>query len=300
VAEVMTQSRASQLPPEVRLEYPFAGNVFLQPEGVAMHYLDEGSGPVVLMLHGNPTWSFYYRNLINELVTAGFRCIVPDHVGCGLSDQPQDYDYTLKRRIDDVERLVDHLGISSFSLVVHDWGGAIGCGLAGRRPEALEKLLLLNTAAYHSKHIPLRIALVKVPILGPLLIRGLNGFAGPAANMSVVRPLSKIVRRGFLWPYRSWSKRVAVWNFVKDIPLSPSHPSFAELTKVEEGLEALRGKPVRLVWGGRDFCFNDHFYSRWQEIFPDAEKHYYQDCGHYILEDGGLRVWQEIRNFLKD
>jgi haloalkane dehalogenase len=264
-----------------------------------MHYLDEGSGPVVLMLHGNPTWSFYYRNLINELVRAGFRCIAPDHMGCGLSDKPQDYDYTLKRRIDDVERLVDHLGLSGFSLVVHDWGGAIGCGLAGRRPEALDKLVLLNTAAFRSKRIPLRIALLKIPAIGPLLIRGLNGFAGPAANMAVIRSLTKAVRRGFLWPYRSWAERVAVWNFVKDIPLRESHPSYRALAEVEKGLELLRAKPVGLFWGGRDFCFNDHFLQRWQRTFPEAATSYFADCGHYVLEDGGLPVWAEVRRFLQ-
>ena len=295
----MNHSRASDLPPDVRLEYPFNGNLFEQPGGAAMHYLDEGAGPVVLMLHGNPTWSFYYRNLINQLVAAGFRCIVPDHIGCGLSDQPADYDYTLKRRIDDVERLIDYLAISSFSLVVHDWGGAIGCGLAGRRPDALEKLVLLNTAAYHSKQIPLRIAAIKIPLIGPAIIRGLNGFAGPAASMSVVQPLAPSVRRGFLWPYRSWKTRVAVWNFVKDIPLKASHPSFEELTQVEAGLEKLKDKPVQLVWGGKDFCFNDDFYLRWQAIFPNAEKHYHEDCGHYVLEDGGLQVWDEVRTFLE-
>lgn len=295
----MSHSRASDLPPDVRIEYPYAGNLFEQPGGANMHYLDEGSGPVVLMLHGNPTWSFYYRNLINELVRGGFRCIALDHVGCGLSDQPEDYDYTLKRRIDDVERLVEHLGLSRFSLVVHDWGGAIGCGLAGRRPDTLEKLVLLNTAAYRSKRIPLRIAMLKFPVIGPFIIRGLNGFAGPAANMSVVRPLSKAVRRGFLWPYRSWSKRVAVWNFVKDIPMREAHPSYAALAEVEKGLEHLREKPIQLIWGGRDFCFNDHFLQRWQAIFPDAQTRYRQDCGHYILEDGGLAVWEEVRSFLQ-
>ena len=191
----MTNLRASQLPPKVRLEYPFAGNLFDQPatplsEGpVQMHYLDEGSGPVVILLHGNPTWSFYYRDLVTTLVAAGYRCIVPDHVGCGLSDKPRDYPYTLARRIDDVERLVDHLAITEFSLVVHDWGGAIGCGLAGRRPAALQKLVLLNTGAFRSKRIPLRIAAIKLPVLGEAVIRGLNGFAGPAANIMKTKKL---------------------------------------------------------------------------------------------------------------
>lgn len=286
----MSASPLNDLPPDVRMEYPYPGNFFEQPRGAAMHYLDEGSGPVVLMLHGNPTWSFYYRGLVNKLSAAGFRCIVPDHIGCGLSDKPQDYAYTLKRRIDDVERLVDHLGIKRFSLVVHDWGGAIGCGLAGRRPDALEKLTLLNTGAFRSKRIPARIAAVKIPVLGEAIIRGLNGFAGPAAIMSVTIPLAPPVKRGLLWPYRNWKERVAVWNFVKDIPLGPKHSSYSELQRVEEGLEALKGKPVQLVWGGKDFCFNRHFYRRWLEFFPDADQRLFPEYGHYILEDGGAAV----------
>lgn len=300
----MINSRASELPPEVRLEYPFSGNTFDQPavsaggDPVKMHYIDEGSGPVVIMLHGNPTWSFYYRNAVRELSSQGYRCIVPDHIGCGLSDKPQDYPYTLARRIEDVERLVDHLGITSFSLIVHDWGGAIGCGLAGRRPEALEKLVLLNTAAFRSMRIPFRIAVIKLPFLGPLIIRGLNGFAGPAAVMSVRSPLAARVKSGFLWPYRNWANRVAVWNFVKDIPLREGHPSHSTLAAVEAGLSQLKDKPVQIVWGGKDFCFNMHFYRRWQEFFPAAKLHLHAKCGHYILEDGGEEVLQEITEFL--
>ncbi|MEO0509363.1 MAG: alpha/beta fold hydrolase [Verrucomicrobiota bacterium] len=294
----MKHLRASDLPPDVRLEYPYAGNLFEQPDGVMMHYLDEGSGPVVLMLHGNPTWSFYFRNLVDELVEAGFRCIVPDHVGCGLSDKPQEYDYTLERRIADVQGLMEHLGISSFSLVVHDWGGAIGCGLATRRPEALKKLVLLNTAAFVSKRIPLRIWLVKLPIIGQAIIRGINGFAGPAAIMSVEKPLSPSVKRGFLYPYRRWSERVAVWNFVKDIPMDESHPSFAQLAAIEAGLGLLKKKPVQMVWGGKDFCFNMHFLDRWREIFPEAECCLHEDAGHYILEDGGVEAIEQITAFL--
>ena len=107
----MSISRASQLPSEVWFEYPFSGNLFELPGGVRMHYLDEGQGPVVVLLHGNPTWSFFYRDLVVRLMSAGYRCIVPDHVGCGLSDKPQDYDYTLEQRISDVEALLEHLGL---------------------------------------------------------------------------------------------------------------------------------------------------------------------------------------------
>lgn len=296
----MSYSRATELPADVRLEYPFESNTLDLSNGATMHYLDEGSGPVVIMLHGNPTWSFYYRNLIKELTVKGFRCVVPDHIGCGLSDKPKAYNYTLGQRIDDVETLVDHLGIQSFSLVLHDWGGAIGCGLAGRRPSALQKLVLLNTGAFRSKRIPFRIAAIKVPVIGEFIIRALNGFAGPAAIMSAKTPLKPSVKRGFLWPYRSWADRVAVWNFVKDIPLRESHPSFQSLTDVESGLCKLADKPIQLVWGAKDFCFSMHFHDRFMEFFPKAKSEVYDRCGHYILEDGGEVVWSKISTFLID
>jgi haloalkane dehalogenase len=263
-----------------------------------MHYLDEGDGPVVLMLHGNPTWSFFYRNLVRTLVTAGFRCIVPDHIGCGLSDKPQDYPYTLERRIKDIERLVDSLEISQFSLVVHDWGGAIGCGFAVRRPEALKKLVVLNTAAFRSKRIPWRIAAVKIPVIGEFIIRRLNGFSGPAVTMAVTSRLPGPVREGYLWPYRNWEDRVAIWNFVKDIPLSKRHRSYATLLEIETSLFKLNDKPVQIVWGGKDFCFNASFLEKWRKLFPKAELNLYKACGHYILEDSGAEGTSNIKSFL--
>ena len=128
--------------------YPFEGH-FLDRGGLRYHYLDEGRGAPVLMLHGNPTWSFYYRDLITAL-RGDYRCIAPDHIGCGLSDKPGDdrYNYCLKSRVDDLEALADHLGlIERLTLVVHDWGGMIGMAWAVRRPQRLARLVGVNTAA---------------------------------------------------------------------------------------------------------------------------------------------------------
>lgn len=294
----MPHPRTLQLPADIRREYPFNGQTFRLNNGATMHYLDEGKGPVVLMLHGNPTWSFYYRNLLKELSGKNFRCIVPDHIGCGLSDKPKEYSYTLKQRIEDIESLVDHLRIDSFSLVGHDWGGAIACGIAGRRHQALQKLVLLNTAAFRNKRIPARIAFIKIPILGEWIVRALNGFAGPAIHMCVQSPLKKPIRRGFLRPYRTWADRIAVWNFVKDIPLNRWHPSYTTLTEVESNLSKIAHKPIQLIWGAKDFCFTMHFHDRFKRFFPTAKSAVYEHCGHYVLEDGGPKVWSEIRSFL--
>ena len=136
------------LPDYVKREYPFQSHYFNLEDSQRLHYLDEGSGDVILMLHGNPTWSYYYRHLIKTL-SKNYRVIAPDHIGCGLSSKPQDYNYNLSNHIHNVEKLIEKLGIKKFSLVVHDWGGAIGLGLATKYPSRLQKLIILNTAAFN-------------------------------------------------------------------------------------------------------------------------------------------------------
>jgi len=291
---------APPLPDWLTGEYPFMPRSFVTPAGARMSYLDEGgAGPeAVLMLHGNPTWSYYYRHLVRALAPT-VRCIVPDHVGMGASAKPSAYAYTLATRIADVEALVASLGLRRVHLVVHDWGGAIGFGFAARRPEAIGRIAILNTAAFASDRIPARIAVCRLPLLGPLLVRGANGFAGPAVRMAMHRrALSAEEKRGYLWPYRSWSDRVAVSEFVRDIPLDPSHRSWAALAAVERGLAQFRDRPVQVCWGGQDFCFDDHFLARWREVFPQARVNRIADAGHYVLDDAREEVIPVLRGFL--
>jgi len=289
-----------QVPDWLTGEYPFAPKSFATPRGAQMSYVDEGPRreEAVLMLHGNPTWSFYYRNLIKAL-SPKIRCIAPDHIGMGLSEKPPDYDYTLATRIADIEALVWALGLKRIHLVVHDWGGAIGFGLAARHPEIIGRLTVLNTAAFASARIPTRIALCKAPLIGPLLVRGLNGFAWPATWMSMHRrSLTGIEQAGFLLPYDSWANRVAVSAFVQDIPLAVSHPSWAALAAVEQGLRLFPERPALIVWGGRDFCFNDSYLARWREVLPKAEIHRLADVGHYVLEDARDEVVPLVARFV--
>jgi haloalkane dehalogenase len=291
------------LSPYLREEYPFSSHFvsqkFARESSCNQHYLDEGSGPVIVLLHGNPTWSFYYRNLVIHLSSLGFRCIVPDHVGCGLSDKPENYPYTLERRISDVEHLLDHLGVTHYSLVVHDWGGAIGMGLAGNNPDKISRIAILNSGAFRSKHIPFRIALLRIPILGKILIRGFNAFSGMAINMATTIPLAPVIKKGLLFPYQSWGDRVAIWNFVKDIPMRSTHPSYQCVKKVEMNLVKLSDKPIGLFWGEQDFCFNENFLKQWVQFFPNAKLNRYNKAGHYVLEDAQKEIIPEIGNFFQ-
>ena len=162
--------------------YPFTSH-FLNLDLHKLHYLDEGQGDIMLMVHGNPTWSFYYRNLILGLKTS-YRCVVPDHMGMGKSDKPQKYSYTLSKHIDNLESLVDKLELNDITLMLHDWGGAIGMGFAVRHPQKIKRIVLFNTAAFLSDKIPVRLRLCRIPLLGALAIRRFNAFALAAVNMA--------------------------------------------------------------------------------------------------------------------
>ena len=266
--------------------YPFQPKRARLRCGFEMSYLDEGEGFPVVLVHGNPTWSFMYRNAVQKL-QGSFRCIAPDHIGCGLSDQPsRGYPYRLAQRIEDLGDLIDGLGLDRFDLVVHDWGGVIGLGAALKRFQRLRRVAIMNTAAFVDSRIPFRISVCRAPGIGKTLVQGFNGFAGPAVKMAVSkRPLAADVKRGFLYPYRSWSQRRAVYEFVKDIPVHVSHPSFNDLVAVENELLKLRKREVTLLWGGKDFCFNDHFLDRWKRFLPHATVFRYPEAGHYLLED---------------
>ncbi|HEX2855406.1 MAG TPA: alpha/beta fold hydrolase [Opitutaceae bacterium] len=290
-----------QIPDWLARQYPFSPKTFVTAHGARMSFLDEGprGDEAVLMLHGNPTWSFYYRNLVRALAP-DMRCIVPDHVGMGLSEKPPDYDYTLATRIADVEALVASLGLRRVHLVVHDWGGAIGFGFAAKHPELIGRLVILNTAAFLSNDIPARIALCKMPVLGTLLVRGLNGFAGPAASMAMYRrKLSADEKRAYLFPYDSWASRVAVHAFVRDIPLETGHASWPALAETAMGLAKFQDRPALILWGGQDFCFNDRFLARWQKYLPQAGVRRIGDAGHYVLEDAAEEVVPAASAFLR-
>ncbi len=280
-------------------QYPFTPKTFHTADGHQLSYLDEGEGPTVVMAHGNPSWSYLYRNVVTALKPK-YRCLVPDHLGCGFSDKPQDYPYRLQNHIDNFTALLDSQGIERCVLVVHDWGGAIGLGWAGQHPERVAGLVVLNTAAFRSSRIPLRIAVCRWPLLGSLLVRGLNGFALPATFMAVSGKMRPEVKAGFLAPYESWANRVAVHGFVQDIPLQASHPSWEALSRVEVSLDQLRDKPMLICWGGKDFCFNDHFYAEWRHRFPAAQAHYFPEAGHYLLEDALPEVLEQLQPFLAD
>jgi cis-3-alkyl-4-acyloxetan-2-one decarboxylase len=287
------------LPPSLSALYPFTGH-HLDVDGGRLHYLDEGADTgdgVVLAVHGNPTWSFYWRALVTRL-SPRYRVVVPDHIGCGLSDKPQDWPYRLAGHRDNLVRLIDHLDLHNITLVVHDWGGAIGMAAAGLRPDRIRRLVITNTAAFRSQAIPLSIASCRIPLLGTLAVRGLNGFARVATVRASEKGLSRVVKQGLTLPYDSWANRIATLRFVQDIPLQPAHPSYDTLRQTEDGLAGFQDRPMLICWGDADFCFTPRFREEWQRRFPAAEVHAWTDVGHYVMEDAPDRFLDRVDDFL--
>ena len=211
--------------------YPWAPHFLDVGQGVKLHYLDEGQGETLVMLHGNPTWSFYWRHLVTAF-SGTHRVIVPDHVGCGLSDKPGDdrYEYQLKRRVDDLEALLDSLGLQKdLTLVLHDWGGMIGMAFATRHPERVKRLVVLNTAGFglpEGRSLPWQVGVVRHLPFFPVPVRAFNAFSRGANRWCSTRPgrMTGLVKQAYLAPYDSWAHRIAVQRFVEDIPLAPRRP----------------------------------------------------------------------------
>ncbi|HUO09666.1 MAG TPA: alpha/beta fold hydrolase [Phycisphaerae bacterium] len=285
-------------------EYSFADHS-IGIDGLQMHYVDEGprDGAPVLMVHGNPTWSFYYRRLISAL-SSRYRVIAPDHIGMGLSERPDEsrYDFTLARRVSDLEALVDSLELRQpLTLVVHDWGGMIGMAWASRHPERVARIIVLNTGAFtlpKSKAMPWQLTLARTPVVGALLVRGLNAFSRGAVKDCVMRPLSPEAARGYLAPYDSWFNRLAVHRFIQDIPLKPGDRAWDIVAGVEENLLQFRHVPMLICWGMKDFVFDEHFLNRWIELFPKAGVHRFDNAGHYVLEDAHEQIIPLVQQFL--
>jgi haloalkane dehalogenase len=271
--------------------YPFVSH-WLTNGGELMHYLDEGPSrsngsppPTLLFVHGNPTWSFHWRRLIASL-RSEFRCVAPDHIGCGLSGKP-DRDLRLVDHINNLSLLIEALDLRNVTLVAQDWGGAIGLGAMLRAPQRLERIVLFNTGAFPPPRIPWRIRLCRVPVLGRLAVQGANLFCRAALSMTLsrTRRLEKTVAEAYLAPHDSWSNRRGVYGFVNDIPAGSSHPTWQTLADIESRLPAFANLPILLVWGLRDWCFRVECLERFLGHWPRAETHRMPDVGHWVVED---------------
>ena len=302
-----------------RQHYPFGSNYLEVPGGHRLHYVDQGGvdqggvdqggvdqggvdqggQPTIVMSHGNPTWSFYYRRLIQHW-SAHYRVVAVDHLGCGLSDKPQQYDYCLRQHSQNLLQLIERLELEEIVIVGHDWGGAIGLNALRLQPDRFSRILMFNTGAFPPPRIPWRIAACRIPLLGPLGVRGANLFAEAALRMTMVHPhkLSPSERAGMIAPYGNWHDRVAIQRFVDDIPFTKRHPTYEELEQLAAALPNVK-LPTMLFWGMRDWCFDARCLQRLESIWPHAEVVRCEDAGHWVVEDAPERILQATTAFLR-
>ena len=280
--------RAFDVPADL---FPFEHR-FVGLDGADVHYIDEGRGEPILLLHGNPTWSFLYRKIVGALRDS-FRCIALDYPGFGMSTGPAGYRFTAREHSAVVERFVDRLGLEDLTLMVQDWGGPIGLGFAGRRSQKVARLVVGNTWAWPHRG-DRRISVFSAVMGGPLgrsASFAFNGVVRFFMRRGVVRSLAPDVYAMYLAPFRDRRSRAPVTIFPRE-PVSAE----AYLREVELGLPALRGRPALIVWGTRDFAFGAKERERFEAAFP---KHHtvLLDAGHFIQEDAGAEIARAFREW---
>jgi haloalkane dehalogenase len=266
-----------------------------------MHYLDEGSGPALLMVHGNPTWSFMYRKVVSAF-RGGFRCLAPDHLGMGLSERPAGGRRDLAGRAADLGEFIDRVVPEGpVRILAHDWGGPVALSWAVRHPERVASVCLMNTGLRipQGYSLPWRLACFqRFGRLGTFMARDLGLFARGLLKAGTVRPLPPAAAQGLAAPYSRRELRDAVAGFVSDIPWRPDHPSRAYLAETDSLFEpSLSGKPFLLAWGMQDFVFTPLFLYDIKRRIPRARTLALQRSGHYLLEDEPAKILRALTRF---
>jgi pimeloyl-ACP methyl ester carboxylesterase len=278
--------------------WPYEPRWFQTSDGL-IHYVDEGprDGRPVVLVHGAPTWGFLYRNFIGPLVSAGYRVIVPDHLGCGRSDKPADRDaYLIERHIRRLDALLESLDLHDATIAVQDWGGPIGLSWAVAHPERIAGLLIMNTNAHRPPAVvklPLPIRLFRMPVVGELLVKGLGVFQRMflfRAGVAKPERLTPAVKRAYLAPHPTWTSRTGILQFPRQIPSGPTGPVADLDGYLEEALEQFRDRPVAIAWGMQDPAFKPFFIDRFVKTFPDARVARIDDASHFLQEDAHERV----------
>jgi pimeloyl-ACP methyl ester carboxylesterase len=288
--------------------WPYEPKWFDSTDG-RMHYVDEGprDGKPVVMMHGNPTWGYLYRNFIGPVTAAGYRAIVPDHLGFGRSDKPDQPElYTIRRHSERLEALLESLDLHDATVVGQDWGGPTSLYWATRHPDRVRSLFILNTFAHRPPadvKLPLPLKMFQTKGVGEVMVKGLHLFVrGFLFRVGVVHRdrLTADVKKAYLAPHPSWSSRTAVLEFPREIPSGPQGEVSDLNAEIEAGLEEhFRSKPVKIMWAMKDFAFTPEIVDQlWLKTFPDAEVVRIEDAGHYLQEDAHERIVPALVEFL--
>ncbi len=272
--------------------YPFE-NRFIEIDGNRVHFVDEGKGPVLLLLHGNPSWSFLYRHIIKGL-SGKFRCVALDYPGFGLSKARQGYDFKPRSHSQIVEKFVESLKLRDIRLMVQDWGGPIGLGFAGRRPELIHSLFICNTWAWPAQESKGIAAFSKIAgnAFSRFLIMRFNLFAAVLVPMAITRKLTRAEYAAYTKPYPNWGSRRPTAIFPYEILASKNY-----LEEVKQGLVKLRDKKILLLWGDADTGFKALERERFERIFPKHKTEILKGAKHYVQEDAPDQICKAVLAF---
>ena len=276
-------------------EYPFKHHYF-KVNDTTMHYVDEGEGAVLLFVHGTPSWSFEFRNVI-KFLSKKYRCIAIDHIGFGLSEKPAKYDYTVQNHTASLLKLVTHLQLNQFTMLVHDFGGIIGLAAAEQIPEKIKGLVILNTWCRSIQDEPeyKKMKMILGSPLMPLLYRYLNFSAKyilPAAFGERSR-LTPEIHQHFLRPFSKASERKGTIAFAKSLLRDQDY-----YASVGKKLTILKDKPVLIIWGMKDEFITEKHLLWVQEQFPGSKVVRYDDAGHFVLEEKSVVAGPVIAEFM--
>lgn len=288
--------------------WPYPPRWFDTADG-RMHYVDEGprDGRPVVMVHGNPTWAYLYRNFIPALVAGGHRAIAIDHLGFGRSDKPDRPElYRIERHCRRMEALLESLELSDATVVPQDWGGPIGLYWASRHPDRVARLFILNTFAHRPPAdvpLPLPLRLFRLPGVGEAMVKGLDLFKRVflfRAGVVHRERMSPQVRDAYRAPHPNWSSRTPILVFPREIPSGPRGPVADLAAEIEQGLErGFRDKPVRIFWAMKDIAFSSAMLDQmWLRTFPGAEVTRLEDAGHYLQEDAHEHIVPALVEFV--
>ncbi len=267
--------------------------------GFDMHYVDEGKGEPIVCLHGMPTWGYLYREFIKDL-SKGYRVVVPDHMGFGKSDVPQDKPYTMAQHVDNLAKLVLAIGLKDITLVMQDWGGPIGFGFAVDHPDLVKRLVILNTSVGVMRE-------GTKPWYQDFEKRGIyeQFFSNMKENLprllqgGLYHPerVTPLMLRAYTSPFPAAEYCKGAVAFPRDIPIGMSHPTAAFMQSVRDKLDRLVKTPKILIWGMQDIVFSPAVIDRWHKFYPGTPVHQVEDAGHFLQEDAPAEIISTIRLF---
>jgi haloalkane dehalogenase len=284
------------LPQFLRELYPFKFRYVSTPGGAKMHYIDEGFGEPVLFLHGYPTWSFIFRDLIGVL-RPDFRCIAIDHIGYGLSDKPRRYKYEIKTHIDNAIYFAKAMKFKKFHIVAEDFGVQVALAMAEYWPERISSMSFLNSSIFANSKLPPIILFFKFPPFTFLFARLFNAFPKLFFSFGTNFALRDDVLNGYLWPYKKLADRVAISAGLDDIPWLQNHRSLHTISQICEKIVILANKKIKFFWGENDFLHNIDTLNLWKKVLPNAVYNKYQNADHLLLEDSKDAI-RDIRLFI--